>query len=68
MAKIRLIGELDIELTRLGLKPNDVILNATYFSGNKAMYFTVHYVITNECVVYSQNYEIIVLSETERNK
>ena len=68
MAKIRLIGELDMELTRLGLKPNDIILNATYSSGNKAMYFTVHYVITNECVVYPQNYKIIKLSETEKNK
>ena len=68
MAKIRLIGELDIELTRLGLKPNNMIMNATYSSGNKAMYFTVHYVIRNECVVYPQNYEIIELSETERNK
>ncbi len=66
--EIKLKGELDLELTGLGLKAGDIIRNASYCKSNKAMYFNVFYVISNECVVYPENYEIIEMREGERNK
>jgi hypothetical protein len=66
MAIIKLKGKLDLELTRLRLKAGDIIRNATHSKSNEAMYFNVHHVINNECVVYPQNYEIIELSENEK--
>ncbi|MDL2308896.1 hypothetical protein LJC53_04865 [Bacteroidales bacterium OttesenSCG-928-C03] len=59
MPKIRLIGNLDIELTKIGLKAGDTIGDAFFSPTNKAMYFNVHHVIFNECVVYPKNYEIL---------
>ncbi|MDL2262968.1 hypothetical protein LJC11_05665 [Bacteroidales bacterium OttesenSCG-928-I21] len=68
MATIKLIGELDFELTRLGLKAGDIIQNASYSKGNKSMNFDVFYVITNHCVVWQDNYEVIELSEYEKRQ
>jgi hypothetical protein len=66
MATIKLIGELDFDLTKIGLRAGDIIRNATYSKSNGAMNFDYHYVINNECVVYPENYEIIKLSENEK--
>lgn len=68
MATIKLKGELDLELTRLGLKAGDIIRNATFSKSNKAMFFSIFDVTHNDCVVYPENYEIIKLSENEKEK
>lgn len=66
MATIKLIGELDIELTRLGLKPGDIIKNATYSVGNRSMNFDIFQVITNHCSVYPDNYEVIEMEQAKK--
>jgi hypothetical protein len=66
MATIKIKGKLDLDLTKIGLKAGDIIRNATYSESNGAINFDFHYVINNECVVYPENYEIIKLSENEK--
>lgn len=56
MPTIKLKGEIDIDLTRLGLKKDSIVKDAMLCKTNKAMYFTIG---THQCVVYHENYEII---------
>lgn len=65
---IKLKGYLDPELTRIGLKPGDIIRNAkadtTGTSG--AVYFDHYYTIDNQCVVWPENYDIIKGDKPEK--
>ncbi|MDL2228308.1 hypothetical protein LJC25_01985 [Bacteroidales bacterium OttesenSCG-928-K03] len=67
MTTIRLIGRLDLELTRLGFKSGDIIRNAIFSESNKAMYFKIFDIIDNSCVVYAENYAIVELPEKEKD-
>lgn len=58
--KIKLTGELDTELTRIGLKPGDVVTPESSCKKTGAMYFfKLHIGFSNTCVVWPENYEII---------
>ena len=54
----RLIGELDFDLTKIGLGPGKE-LTGQLDPVNKAINFNHFYVIENNCVVWEDNYEII---------
>ena len=57
---IRLKGELDFDLTRIGLKEGDVIRNISQLDKKTgAVHFDCFHVITNHCVVWPENYDII---------
>jgi len=59
--KIKLIGDLDFELTRFGIKAGDTP-DAVTSEGSKSgqLYFTIHIPgSSQECVVWPENYEVI---------
>lgn len=57
---IRLKGQLDLDLTKLGLRAGDEIKFNTPPASNGAIYFEVRYNgTTQNCVVWSDNYELI---------
>lgn len=60
MPKIILRGELDFDLTRLGLRPEmEVCAEADLVGKTGAMYFTVHRSgFSIECVVWPENYRV----------
>lgn len=58
MTKIKLRGELDIDLVRLGLKEGDEVNAEISNEKSGAAYFSVFYTITVDCVVWPENYEI----------
>lgn len=68
MFKIKLIGELNKELTMLGCKPGDKVM-ATMQLSNLSMWFhTTYNGHTMQCVVYPDNYEILIESKNEISK
>lgn len=56
---IRLVGELDYELTSLGLREDQIIKNGILDTLNKSVSFEHYHVITNHCVVWPDNYQIL---------
>jgi len=60
MYEIKLTGELDWELTRIGFKPGDIVHATINADGTGAMYFDKMYCgTTYQCVVWADNYEIL---------
>lgn len=55
--KFRLTGDLDFDLTKIGLRPG-MELTGELQATNKAIQFERFYVINNHCVVWPENYEI----------
>ena len=58
---IKLKGYLDLDLTRIGIRPGDIIRNAKADNVGTAgaVYFDHFSYILNECVVWPDNYDII---------
>ena len=57
---IKLVGNLDWDLKRLGYEEGDVIEAHSKPSENGAIYWTDHYAgLVQNCVVWSDNYELI---------
>ncbi len=56
---IRLVGQLDFELTRMGLQAGSVVFAKVYFTGNKAAHFTIDWNgVKCNCEVWPENYQI----------
>lgn len=63
---IKLTGNLDWELRRLGYEVGDKIHHHSKPAENGAIYWTTHYVgLVQNCVVWSDNYEIIQTDNEE---
>lgn len=59
--KIKLIGDLDFDLTRIGLKDGSIV-DAFPSTGSKSgqLYFKVYRSdVDQDCVVWPENYEIV---------
>lgn len=57
---IKLKGYLDLDLTRIGLRPGDIIKGASIANElSGSVLFDHFYTIENQCIVWPDNYDVI---------